>query len=288
MKKVVIVLVALLLVVSLSNSIWALGDGNQNLLVNADFELAGQEQKPDYWRADYWQPDSKITVTTKKVHKGKYALEIISDKVSNDARLLQTVQVEPNTYYKLSGWVTTENVTPQKIGANLCVMSNSFTNSSSLNDTIDWTYLEFNFKTTSKQTEVTVGPRLGMWGNDVKGAAYFDDLSLVKLNNTPSNFQALQDPTAQTNTQVNTQTAAKSSFPIVGWVIIFILLALIVVFIIYKKMRKNKNIGTEDDNDIKDANGAEIANDKEDTNDMENIKDITGEGNDDENEDQNR
>jgi dolichyl-phosphate-mannose-protein mannosyltransferase len=248
MKKAIIFLVVLLVFGALS-SITCVGAGSQNLLLNSDFELIGQDQIPDNWKADFWHPDSTLTVTTKKVHQGKYALQISSDKTSNDARMVQTVKVKPNTYYKLSGWTATENVTPDKIGANLCVMTNTFTNSSSLNNTVDWTYLELNFRTYAGQTEVTVGPRLGMWGNDVQGVAYFDDLSLVELASAPASFQVLVEPSkpnTNTNADTNNSTSAKSSFPTLGLIVVLIIIVLIIVFIIYKKKTKRDTEAVEE------------------------------------------
>ncbi|NLY74908.1 MAG: hypothetical protein GX075_06355 [Firmicutes bacterium] len=187
MKRLLVIIALFCLTGSIS-----LGQNtNANLLFNAGFEEVDSAQKPLGWMPEYWLEGSEYQVTTEKTYSGKYALVIKSNE-ENDFRLVQTVKVKPNTYYKLSGWISTENVMADKIGANICVVDDGFHHTYSINGTSSWLPVNLNFLTDKNQTEVKIGVRLGMWGNTVTGAAYFDELSLVELNHRPDTYETLK------------------------------------------------------------------------------------------------
>lgn len=246
MQKVVFILLCFALMQGFSISAGA----EQNLLTNGDFEKVGPDQKPESWQEDCWQGTSVLTATNKKAHGGKYALMIKSDQ-ENDARMIQVVKVKPHTYYRLSGWVASENIPADKTGASLGVVAD-FNFSRPVTGTTDWTNVEFNFCTDSSQTEVTVGPRLGMWGGTANGTAYYDDLSLVELANPPANFNQLVTQNSSDNNQAPvtkpadtqpTQSTPAFSFLKVGggWLWFLLLLASILVIIwiiVYENKKK--------------------------------------------------
>jgi dolichyl-phosphate-mannose-protein mannosyltransferase len=246
LRKITCLLLCLASLVVISTSVLA----EQNLLTNGDFEKAGSGQVPVGWQADCWKPSSVLTVTDKKVHSGKYALQIKSGE-ENDARMIQVVKVKPNTYYRLSGWVAAENVSLNKNGANIGVVLD-FNFAKPVSGTADWTPAEFNFQTDASQTEVTIAARLGMWGDTVTGTAYFDDLSLVELANAPASFNKLvvQNAAASqaANSQpANTQTAPAQSNPDSGfmkvsggwlWFTLLILAIIVIMAIIFFENKK--------------------------------------------------
>jgi hypothetical protein len=154
-----------------------------NLLKNGGFE----NEPGTEWVTESWQPTSTVELTTEKVHSGRHALVIRSPQQPNDVRTIQRLGVQPDTVYKLSGWVASEEVAQPAanevvgpIGANLSVMG-ADVHTSSLTGTKDWQYVEIFFKTHPEQTYIFIGARLGMYGSTVKGQAYFDDLNLVPL-----------------------------------------------------------------------------------------------------------
>lgn len=191
-------------------------NGSENLLTNGDFEA---EPELAGWKEDYWQPGSTFVLTGEKVHGGKKAL-MIRSTTSNDVRAIQTVEVKPNTFYRLAGWIATTDVPEERVGGNLCLMG-GYDHTSSVNGTKDWTYVELNFRTHASQTEVTVGARLGMYSNDTTGTAYFDDLSLVRLDTAPASYIQLSAPDAGSATT----TGGKGNYGAFLWI------ALILVFI---------------------------------------------------------
>jgi dolichyl-phosphate-mannose-protein mannosyltransferase len=191
----------------------------ENLLRNGDFEQ-GPITNPVNWRAENGATDAQsyFGLTDKKVHGGKYALMIKSDN-PNDARMFQTVNVKPNTYYRFSGWIATENVATDLTGAILSLWG-IWDTTPTLNGTLDWTYRELNFKTHASQNQVELLARLGMWGNVVTGTAYFDDLSLTELTSAPPAFAKLIAPG-----ESNSNQPPKSGINL--WLILILLIIII-------------------------------------------------------------
>ena len=232
-KKIIILTLFVLL--ALTTISVPLAYGETNLLVNGGFEAVGPDNKPESWQADFWKDTSSFSVSTKKVRSGKYSLEIKSN-TENDARMVQTVMVKPNSYYRLSGWISTEEVVPfDKVGANLCVMLDNFYHSQPVNGSSNWTFVDYYFRTHAKQTEVKIGARLGMWSNEVKGTAYFDDLSLVELDTPPANYVTLAEKSPQTTTSQTPPTTTKKGR--VNWFWLALLTILIIAAIIVYEMK---------------------------------------------------
>jgi hypothetical protein len=104
----------------------------------------------------------------------------------NDARWVQTVQVQPFTQYRLSGWVKTSGVAhtleATDAGANLSFYG-TWTHSVGVFGTNDWTYQSV-LLTTGAETQLTVGARLGYWSGTTTGTAWFDDLRLEATSAT--------------------------------------------------------------------------------------------------------
>lgn len=214
------------------------GQGEENLLVNGDFEQTAAGRLPPGWTVDYFREGTVFQVTGKKVYSGGQALQIRSE-TENDARLIQSVKVKPLTYYRLTGWIATEEVTENKVGANLCVVDHGFHHSPSLTGTTGWTQVELNFRTYAGQNEVTIGARLGMWGNTVKGTAYFDDLRLVELETVPSSYRQLE-PESSPDTTLPAPEEFSGGRVARRWGWAAIPALLIVAFIIYMENRKEK------------------------------------------------
>jgi dolichyl-phosphate-mannose-protein mannosyltransferase len=209
-------------------------NAEKNLLSNGDFEQSPLDN-PKNWTTDNGaaQTQSVFGLTEKKTHGGKHALMIKSD-VPNDARVIQTVNVKPKTYYRFSGWVAVADVAADQTGANLSIIG-TWTHSSPLNGTADWTYQEINIKTHATQTQVQLAARLGMWGSVVTGTAYFDDLSLIKLKAPPPTYDQLDAPPGQTNSKTETDSNVKTDSSL--WII----LTLWTIFLLVLKILSSKN-----------------------------------------------
>jgi dolichyl-phosphate-mannose-protein mannosyltransferase len=161
-----------------------------NILQNPGFESLNLNNEAEVWRADFWSGGSGMGLTTQKVHSGTYA-GMIESTNENDARLIQKVVVEPNTVYRLSGWVSTQGVPATKIGANLCVMG-GFVYSGEIKGDRDWQQLELTFRTLPNQTQITIGLRLGFYSNTTRGTVYFDDVSLEKVTQAVASCRDLE------------------------------------------------------------------------------------------------
>ena len=157
----------------------------KNLLLNGGFEEARPDLVPWGWRAGFQRAGSRVAVSTENPCSGRYSLKITSP-APNDAWLAQKVRVKPNTNYRFSGWILTRNVGPEgRIGANFSLIAPGFYHSPDITGDSIWLYTEINFRTHSRQREVTVAVRLGRADAPVAGTAYFDQVSLVELDGPP-------------------------------------------------------------------------------------------------------
>ena len=181
MKKLLCALLALLLMLSAGA---ALADAGENLLVNGGFsQLDGD--LPEGWRRDMWLTDTGVSLLT--VDENGYDGECVTvtNVDENDARFAQTVSVQPDTLYRLSGMVRAVGCDEDGYGATLSI-ENVFVYSDSLYDTDgEWQYVELYGRTGPDQTTLTVFARVGGYGTLARGSASFDDLSLVRLDEAP-------------------------------------------------------------------------------------------------------
>lgn len=107
--------------------------------------------------------------------------KIVSSEL-NDATIYKEIQVEPNTPYRVTCMVKTENVIPENIntdgGACISIIEAPEI-SKSITGTNDWQQLELMFNS-QKRTKVKIGFRLGGNYGSAKGTAWFSDFKLEK------------------------------------------------------------------------------------------------------------
>ena len=109
----------------------------------------------------------------------------------NDAMFYKTVHVKPNTPYKLSCMVKTENVESKNgksnSGAQISIL-NSTECSENIIGTNDWQKLEFVFDSKDRET-LEIGFRLGGNNDKAKGTAWFSDFKLEEgIKDNSSNW----------------------------------------------------------------------------------------------------
>lgn len=153
-----------------------------NLVKNPGFENGTYSAagNPANWTRDAWIPaNTTFTWDTAQRRSGTKSVKIAST-VANDARWMQTIAVQPNTDYRLSGWIKTDNVAHSQevvdAGANLC-LDGTWTRSAGVYGTSGWTYVSLSFNSGSS-TQVTIAARLGYWAGTTMGTAWFDDIRL--------------------------------------------------------------------------------------------------------------
>jgi len=159
-------------------------NGDANAVTNGSFEqgLYSPDGLPDGWLFGSFNRSASRTWDDTESKTGNRSVKITSPQL-DDASWIQTVQVNENRAYYLSGWLKTENVaySPEgaDVGANLSLLG-GFTHSPALIGTHDWTRVGVLFNSGSSK-EAAVAARLGFYGGTTTGTAWFDDVSLVPL-----------------------------------------------------------------------------------------------------------
>ena len=108
------------------------------LLQNDGFELSGYPYTtaPLNWNMNSWNPSAQLFHDHATRHSG-FSSARITAATENDAWFSQEVTVEANTYYLLTGWIKTDNVTAGA-GANLSLVG-TWTHTQGLLGTKNWT-----------------------------------------------------------------------------------------------------------------------------------------------------
>ena len=148
-----------------------------NLFTNGDFA-----QGMDGWTASSSENKGSATVDHVELHNGKPSLRL--ESAEGDITFTsQRVAVKPNTRYQLSGYIKTKDVEGVKsisrAGACLCVTA-GYKATKFLVRSEPWTQVTMEY-VTGKATVITVGPRLGLYANAIRGTAWFSELSLIEL-----------------------------------------------------------------------------------------------------------
>lgn len=133
----------------------------------------------DYAKAEYQLGVSKFV----RDNKVKYS-DVNSYKIENtdynDATFYKTIKVTPNTPYKVTCMIKTENVKAKKeyadTGANISIEGTT-EKSDNVTGTSDWTKVEFLFNAKNR-SEVTIQFRLGSYEDNVIGTAWFSDFTI--------------------------------------------------------------------------------------------------------------
>lgn len=157
-----------------------------NLLVNPSFEELGSDGLPSGWYTDAYVTQTGYTTyaAIEDAQEGSYSA-VVNNIGMNDARFAQKVKVEPNSMYRLSGWIKVADMVDSGRGANLSVEGVYVFSDSVYDADNQWHYVELYGETGEDQTEVIVFARVGGYSGESEGKAYFDNLSLVKVDDIP-------------------------------------------------------------------------------------------------------
>ena len=158
-----------------------------NLLPNPSFE---QRRGDDVegWKSRAWAGEAagRWTVETPG-RTGGQCVSIASEK-GLDAAWTTTVAVEPNTYYRLSGWIKTENVRGA-VGALLNIQNLQQARTPPVTGTTDWTRIWTIFHS-GNTAEVEINCLFGGWGSST-GRAWYDDVALEPTGDPGTNRTAV-------------------------------------------------------------------------------------------------
>lgn len=144
----------------------------------------------DFVRTEYKPYTSEFIRDNDIKYSDKSSYKIIS-KEENDAMFYKTIQVTPNTPYKVTCMVKTQDVKTSKEvsngGAHISI-ADTVEKSKSIIGTNDWQKLEFIFNSKNR-TSVDIGFRLGGYDDNCIGTAWFSDFTIeVGSNNTDTNW----------------------------------------------------------------------------------------------------
>ncbi len=218
-----------------------------NLVKNGDFEDV-ENDKPRFWSFDAWlfQPDvTKVKSDTEDPYSGSRCVTIENVK-TNDARLIQDVEVKPSTVYQLSCFVKATGLPQGKTGANIGILQGiSDFSPPHVEETLGlWHKLVYTVKTSSVQKSLRVAIRLGYFNSDLVGKASFDDFRLEEIKDA----SRLSPVVLETETQQQAASQPAKTSP-VGLIILLTVAGIlslgIAAFVIFslvsgKKARKEK------------------------------------------------
>jgi len=152
----------------------------KNLLPNADFSEKNGSL-PAGWTLRTYSAENPGAVTLSLSEGGRNGGTCL--KIESSARADvgagAEVQVKPNTRYRLSGWVKTQDL--QNRGGRGAMMNVHGTDADTkgVSGTRDWTQVQSEFETGGQST-ILVHCLFGGYGGSV-GTAYWDDVSLVEV-----------------------------------------------------------------------------------------------------------
>ena len=133
----------------------------------------------DFVKAEYNLGVSKFEKDTSVKYNKKDSYKIENTSY-NDAMFYKTISVKPNTPYKITCKIKTENVTSKMensdSGAHICI-ADTTEKSDNVTGSSDWTEVTFYFNSKNRE-EVKIGFRLGGNEDEVIGTAWFSDITI--------------------------------------------------------------------------------------------------------------
>ena len=154
-----------------------------NLLRNGDFS-AVTGSMPDGWNTGMWVTSAGASYLEAATVDGIPAV-LVENAAPNDARFEQTVTVRENATYKLTARVMAEGCDPAILGANVSFLG-VYGTSNDVHDTAgQWETLTAYGHTGKGQKEITVCARLGGYGAEATGKAWFADVRLEQIEEAP-------------------------------------------------------------------------------------------------------
>ncbi len=149
---------------------------------NADFSDTYSDGIPTGWYAEAWYDEAEDHKIDTVQRDGEACLHIVNYR-DNDVRLCKEIEVEPNSYYRLSCEVKTQGV-EYGGGANVSVVD-TFAASEPVYSANGWTTIELTGRTERGMDSMVVCLRLGGYGSLSMGEAWFRNFSVTKLDNAP-------------------------------------------------------------------------------------------------------
>ncbi|MCE5342572.1 MAG: phospholipid carrier-dependent glycosyltransferase, partial [Eubacteriales bacterium] len=132
---------------------------------------------------------TRFEITGEKAHSGLYSAKITNAN-SNDARYVCAVEVKPETLYCVSGYILVDSMDAFGNGANLAVEDVYAFSDGLFTTGGEWQYVEWYGQTKAGQSEIQLDVRIGGYGAESQGTAYFDDISIRQVDVLPTGATA--------------------------------------------------------------------------------------------------
>ncbi|MFR2150614.1 MAG: hypothetical protein ACLS7Z_08930 [Christensenellales bacterium] len=220
-KPWIVVLFALLVIAAVS---FTLSSGSAkdavpqtgNLIANGDFSIL-EDGQPKGWETGMWVTSAGASYLEAVTLADGTTSALVENAASNDARFEQAVAVRENTTYKLTARVMAEGCGEGTKGANVS-FSGIYGTSRDLHDTDgQWETLTLYGRTGKGQKEVTVMVRVGGYGSENTGKAWFTDVRLEQVETVPVGETVLDLATPAPSKKTDTsepKTARDMSIPL--------------------------------------------------------------------------
>ncbi|MHC4380747.1 MAG: DUF7133 domain-containing protein, partial [Planctomycetota bacterium] len=156
-----------------------------NLFANGGFESPKDKtgQDPLDWRPRTYSGKAEH-LWLDGVGRGEGRALVIRSADGADTSWYTDVAVQPNTRYRLSGWIRTTGLShPGQTHGALLNIHPRHVVTAYIQDDSDWTEVHLEFQTGAGEESVSINCLYGGWGQST-GEAVYDDLSLVSLGPT--------------------------------------------------------------------------------------------------------
>ncbi|BCU78355.1 PVC-type heme-binding CxxCH protein [Luteolibacter sp. LG18] len=150
-----------------------------NLISNADFSQKAGDQPTGWTLRSYVtdRPDSVKMTVSDGGRSGGTCLKIESSARADVGAGIE-VNVKPNTHYRLSGWIKTQNLENKGGRGAMMNVHGMDASTQAVTGTKDWTQVQSEFDT-GDQSQILIHCLFGGYGGST-GTAYWDDVSLVE------------------------------------------------------------------------------------------------------------
>lgn len=160
------------------------------LILKSTYEIFETFYYGEFIKAEYNLGQSTFTRDDTVKYSDMNSYKIESNNF-NDAMFYKEINVSPNTPYRISCMVKTENVVLQEdsaLGGAQISIKDTVECSKAIIGTTDWTRLELKFNSKNSET-VSIGFRLGGNDDNAKGTAWFSDFVLEEgIRDTDTNW----------------------------------------------------------------------------------------------------
>ena len=203
----------------------------QVYIENPNFQYMDAESMPSGWYIDAWYTGDGDFFVELDEADGNTCLHM-TNPVQNDVRLCQDIDVEPDSYYRISCDIKACGVSDGG-GANVSV-AGTMAASEPITGDADWQRTELVGKTGHDQHTMTVCMRLGGYGSLSSGEAWFKGFSVTKLDGAPAG--EVQDFYYYNNANANNESGSHNVNELHGGAMLLtVLLSGVIGAICYRK-----------------------------------------------------